>query len=254
MGNIAKRHKYILDTLKKDGFAKVQDLSESLGVSEVTIRKDLRILESKKLLIRNHGSASALSSLITDRHIDEKEKCNIEEKRRIAEAANAILETNDKIIIASGTTLLTFANHIDIQKHLTAITSSVKVSLTLCYHPNIEVVQLGGNLRKNSVSVVGHYAEQILSTLSCNKLFIGVDGIDLNYGLTTSNMNEAYINQKMIEVSDKVIVLTDSSKFGQRGFCKICDFDNIHHIITDTNAPAHMVELIREKGIEVTLV
>ena len=67
-------------------------------------------------------------------------------------------------------------------------------------------------------------------------------------------MNEAYINQKMIEVSDKVIVLTDSSKFGQRGFCKICDFDNIHHIITDTNAPAHMVELIREKGIEVTLV
>lgn len=254
MGNIAQRHKYILDQLKKEGFVKVQDLSENLDVSEVTIRKDLRLLESKKLLIRNHGSASALSSLITDRHVDEKEKLYTDEKRRIAEAANNMLEPNDKIIIASGTTLLTFANHIDMQKHLTAITSSVKVTLTLCYHPNIEVVQLGGSMRKNSVSVIGHYAEQILSTLSCNKLFLGVDGIDLNYGLTTSNMNEAYINQKMIEISDKVVVLTDSSKFGQRGFCKICDFNNIHHIITDTNAPAHMVDMIREMGIEVTLV
>lgn len=254
MGNIAQRHKYILDQLKKEGFVKVQDLSENLDVSEVTIRKDLRLLESKKLLIRNHGSASALSSLITDRHVDEKEKLYTDEKRRIAEAANNMLEPNDKIIIASGTTLLTFANHIDMQKYLTAITSSVKVTLTLCYHPNIEVVQLGGSMRKNSVSVIGHYAEQILSTLSCNKLFLGVDGIDLNYGLTTSNMNEAYINQKMIEISDKVVVLTDSSKFGQRGFCKICDFNNIHHIITDTNAPAHMVDMIREMGIEVTLV
>lgn len=254
MSSIAQRHKYILNQLKIEGFVKVQDLSQALNVSEVTIRKDIRLLESKKMLIRNHGSASALSSLITDKHIDEKEKLFSDEKKRIAEAANNLLDVNDKIIIASGTTLLSFANHIDIQKSLTVITSSVKVSLTLCYHPNIEVVQLGGSLRKNSVSVVGHYAEQILNTLSCNKLFIGVDGIDLNYGLTTSNMSEAYINQKMIEVSDKVVVLTDSSKFGQRGFCKICDFNNIHHIITDSHAPMHMVEMIREMGIEVTLV
>ena len=254
MSSIAQRHKYILNQLKIEGFVKVQDLSQALNVSEVTIRKDIRLLESKKMLIRNHGSASALSSLITDKHIDEKEKLFSDEKKRIAEAANNLLDVNDKIIIASGTTLLSFANHIDIQKSLTVITSSVKVSLTLCYHPNIEVVQLGGSLRKNSVSVVGHYAEQILNTLSCNKLFIGVDGIDLNYGLTTSNMSEAYINQKMIEVSDKVVVLTDSSKFGQRGFCKICDFTNIHHIITDSHAPMHMVEMIREMGIEVTLV
>lgn len=254
MASIAQRHKYILNQLKGEGFVKVQELSEALNVSEVTIRKDLRILESKKLLIRNHGSASALSSLITDKHIDEKEKLFASEKKRIAEAANNLLEQDDKIIIASGTTLLAFANHIDTQKALTVITSSVKVSLTLCYHPNIEVVQLGGNMRKNSVSVIGHYAEQILKTLACNKLFIGVDGIDLNYGLTTSNMSEAYINQKMIEISDKVVILTDSSKFGQRGFCKICDFNNIHHIITDSNAPAHMVDMIREMGIEVTLV
>ena len=109
-------------------------------------------------------------------------------------------------------------------------------------------------MRKNSVSVIGHYAENILESLSCNKLFLGVDGIDLDYGLTTSDMSEARINQEMIDAAQKIIVLTDSSKFGKRGFCKICDINKIHHIITDTNAPAHIIDLIRERDIEVTLV
>lgn len=254
MGNIAKRHKFILEQLKIDGYVKVQELSEKLDVSEVTIRKDLKHLESKKMLYRNHGSASSLSSIITDKHIDEKDKIKKEEKIRIAKYANTLLEPNDKIIIASGTTLLTFADEINLDGPITVITSSVKISLALCYKPDIDVIQLGGVMRKNSVSVIGHYAENVLTSLSCNKLFLGVDGIDLDYGLTTSDINETYINQQMIDVSQKVIVLTDSSKFGKRGFCKICDFNRIHHIITDTNAPSHVVDLIREKGIEVTLV
>lgn len=254
MANIDERHKYILEQLKQEGFVRVQELSEKLNVSEVTIRKDLKYLESKKILHRNHGSASNLTSIISDRHIDIKEKLQIEEKTRIGKAANQLLEPNDKIIIASGTTLLAFANAIDVMDNITVLTSSVKVSLALCYNPHIEVVQLGGAIRKNSVSVIGHYAESTLESLSCNKLFIGVDGIDLDNGLSTSDMQEARINQKMIDAAQRIIVLTDSSKFGRRGFCKICDFDKIHHIITDTNAPAHIIEMIREKGIEVTLV
>lgn len=254
MGNIAKRHKFILEQLKKDGYAKVQDLSEQLGVSEVTIRKDLKQLESKKMLYRSHGSASSLSSIISDKHIDVKEKLYMEEKQHIAKAANDLLEPNDKIIIASGTTLFAFANEISTNANLTVITSSVKVSLALCYNPSIEMIQLGGIMRKNSVSVIGHYAENILGSLSCNKLFLGVDGIDLDYGLTTSDMNEARINQQMIDAAQKIIVLTDSSKFGKRGFCKICDISKIHHIITDTNAPSHIIDMFREREIEVTLV
>lgn len=254
MGNIAKRHTYILELLKADGYVKVQELSEALGVSEVTIRKDLKQLESKKLLYRNHGSASSLSSIIEDKHFDEKEKVYQKEKSDIAKAATELLEPNDKIIIASGTTLLAFAKEIHTREPITVITPSVKVSLELCYNPNIEIIQLGGTLRKNSVSVIGHYATNILGDVSCNKLFIGVDGLDLDYGLTTSDMNEARINQVMIEASQKVIVLTDSSKFGKRGFCKICDFNKIHHIITDAGAPSHVIEMIRDKGIEVTIV
>jgi DeoR family transcriptional regulator of aga operon len=254
MANIAERQKIILERLKQHGYVKVNELSRDLNASEVTIRKDLKLLESKKLLQRSHGSASNLTSIISDRHIDVKEKMQIEEKTRIAKAANKLLEPNDKIIIASGTTLLAFANAIDIQDHITVITSSVRVSLSLCYNPYIEIIQLGGTIRKNSVSVIGHYAESTLEGLSCNKLFIGVDGIDLDYGLTTSDMNEAHINQQMIAAAQKIIVLTDSSKFDKRGFSKICDLDSIHHIITDTNAPAHIIKMIQERNIEVTLV
>ncbi len=254
MRNIAKRHKYILEHLKKDGYVKVQDLSLKLGVSEVTIRKDLKELESKKMLYRNHGSASSLSSIISDKHIDVKEKINTEQKIRIAKAAVKLLEPNDKIIIASGSTMTAFANEIIDADNLTIITASVKISLALYHNPNLDVIQLGGSMRKNSASVVGYYAENILKSLSCNKLFLGVDGIDLDYGLTTSNLGEASINQQMINAAHEIILLTDSSKFGKRGFCKICDINKVNHIITDTGAPANIIDLIREKEIKVTLV
>ncbi|MFV0590805.1 MAG: DeoR/GlpR family DNA-binding transcription regulator [Draconibacterium sp.] len=254
MRNIAQRHKIILNELEKKGFVKVQELSKKLNVSEVTIRKDLKELEERRLLYRNHGSASQLSSLINDRHIDEKAKVQVEEKSRIADAANLLLKKNDRIIIASGTTLLRFAQQITFPEPITVITSSVKVSLTLSYKPNIEVIQLGGSLRQSSASVVGPHAEGFLNDLTCNKLFIGADGIDLDFGITTSNLDEAYLNKFMIKAAQEVIVLADSSKFGKRGFGKICDMHQIQRIITDKNAPQNAVAMIREKGIEVDMV
>ena len=109
-------------------------------------------------------------------------------------------------------------------------------------------------MRKSSASVIGPEAENFLNDLSCNKLFIGIDGLDLDFGLTTSNIGEAHLNQVMMQAAQKIIVLADSSKFGKRGFGKICNLNQVHQIITDTNAPANAVQMIREKGVEVTLV
>jgi len=254
MRNIAQRHKIILNELEKEGYVRVHDMSERLGVSEVTVRKDLKDLEERKLLIRSHGSASQVSSLISDRHIDEKEKVQVNEKLRIAEAAGKLLVKNDRIIIASGTTLLAFAHKIDITEPITVITPSVKISLILSYKPNIEIIQLGGSMRKSSASVIGPYAETLLGEMMCSKLFIGVDGIDLDFGLTTSNIAEAHLNQYMINASQEVIVLADSTKFGKRGFGKICNINQIHRIITDRDAPGNIIQIMREKGIEVTIV
>ena len=243
-----------MNELEKEGFLKVADLSSQLNVSEVTIRKDLKELEGKKLLFRNHGSVSLFSSLTGDRHIDEKEKVQVEEKLRIADAAKTLLKPNDRIIIASGTTVLAFANRITTTEPLTVITPSVKISLSLCYRQNIEVIQLGGSMRRSSASVIGPDAETFLFDLACNKLFLGIDGLDLDFGLTTSNIGEAHLNRVMMKAAQKVIVLADSSKFGKRGFGKICDLENVHRIITDNNAPVSYVQALREKGIEVTLV
>lgn len=112
---------------------------------------------------------------------------------------------------------------------------------------------LGGILRHSSLSVVGKYAENILADFSCSKLFIGVDGIDLDFGITTTNMMEASLNRVMMQTAQKTIVLADSSKFGRRGFSKIADMEDIDHIITDSKIPPSTALRIEEMGIELTI-
>lgn len=255
MKDIGQRRKYILERLKKDDYVKVHELSNILGVSEVTIRKDLKYLEEKKMLLRNHGSASNILSILPERHINEKEKIQVEEKYRIAEFAKGLIEQNDRIIIASGTTTLAFANAISNSVFpFTVITPSIKATLALCRNSQIDIVQLGGSLRKNAASTIGPEAEEPLLNLSFNKLFCGVDGFDLEYGLTTSSIGEAHLHKQMIESSNEIIVLMDSTKFEKRGFCKICNINKIHHVITDKNAPTKIVEQLQENGVKVTLV
>ena len=100
----------------------------------------------------------------------------------------------------------------------------------------------------------GAYAEKILEDFSCSKLFLGVDGIDIEFGLTTTNMMEAQLNRKMIECAQKTIVLADSSKFGKRGFGKICGLEVIEQVITDSGISDHMVTTLEGMGIEITIV
>jgi DeoR family transcriptional regulator of aga operon len=126
--------------------------------------------------------------------------------------------------------------------------------MELLRHPEIEVIQLGGHLRKSSSSVTGPYAEKILEDFSCSKLFLGVDGIDLEFGLTTTNILEAHLNQKMIKTVQKTIVLADSSKFGKRGFGRICGLEEIDEIITDSGVPQHIVKQLEDSGVKVTIV
>ncbi|RQP09882.1 MAG: transcriptional regulator, partial [Parapedobacter sp.] len=138
--------------------------------------------------------------------------------------------------------------------NLTVVTSALNVSVQLIKHPNVEILQLGGILRKSSTSVAGLYAEGILSDFFCSKLFLGVDGIDLEFGLTTTNAQEAHLNRKMMEVSQKVIVLADSTKFGKRGFGRICGIDEVDHIITDNGVSPHTVAALEKRGVKVTVV
>jgi Transcriptional regulators of sugar metabolism len=248
------RHEKIIEILKQNGSVSVSSLTEKLGVSEVTIRKDLSMLEQRKKLHRTHGGAILASPFISDRHVSEKEKQNIDEKQAIGAAAATHITKNDSILIASGTTVLYFAREIEPKSHLTVVTASVNVTSVLSQLKDIDVIQLGGIVRFSSLSVVGPFAEQMLDNFNCSKLFMGVDGIDLSFGLTTTNALEASLNKMMINCCQRLVVLADSTKFGRRGFSKICDLEAVDEIITDDKTPARSIQELEERGIKVTVV
>ncbi|TZF82220.1 DeoR/GlpR transcriptional regulator [Pedobacter sp. BS3] len=252
MLNLIDRHKYILKQLRETGHVNVQNLSAELEVSDVTIRKDLKLLEDKNLLYRTHGGGYMKSPYTSDKPVDEKEHQAKTEKEKIAKEAAKLIDQNDSIIIASGTTVLALARMIKPQQHLTVITSALNVALELSHHQNVEVLQLGGQLRQNSSSVAGMYAELILQDVSCSILFLGVDGIDAA-GLTTTSLAEAHLNQKMMQAAQTTVVLADSSKFGRRGMGKICALDQVQHIITDEGISANTIKLLESNGIKVTI-
>jgi len=134
---------------------------------------------------------------------------------------------------------------------LTVLTSSLRVAIELCNNPNINVIQLGGEVRKSSTSIVGSISEGILKQFSCNKLFLGVDGIDLEFGISTSNAAEAHLNQVMIECADKTVVLADSSKLNKKGFGKIASLDEVDYLITDNGIGEEDRSTLEERGVTV---
>ena len=245
-----ERHALIMDMLIQQNSILVTDLSERLQVSSVTIRKDLTELERAKKLYRSHGRAILINPYINNRNVNVKEKLCIDEKRIIGKVAASMITHDDSILIASGTTVHALARSIEADHKLTVITASLQVSELLSGQENIDIIQLGGMLRHSSLSVVGNYAESILSNFFCSKLFLGVDGIDLDFGITTTDMREANLNQVMMRTAQKTIVLADSSKFGRRGFSKIADMDEIDLIITDTNVQPTVAKRIEEMGID----
>lgn len=254
MNASVKRHQLILQQLQDHKHVEVPELCDALRVSAVTVRKDLKLLEEKGLLFRTHGGASLESPYIKDRPVNEKEQLAVGEKADIARAAAQLIQANESVIIASGTTMLALARAIPAQLPLTVITSALNVSLELLKRPEIEILQLGGYLRHSSSSATGPHAEQVLKEIACSKFFLGVDGIDLDFGLTTTNIGEARLNQQMMQTAQQTIVLADSSKFGKRGFGRICDVEQVAHIITDKHIAPADEKKIKELGIALTIV
>jgi DeoR family transcriptional regulator of aga operon len=254
MINIAERHQFILSKIQAENTLDVQELCKELNVSSVTIRKDLKLLEDKNLLYRTHGGATLKNPYTADRPINEKELLQASEKMKMGQLAASLIEDDDSIIIASGTSVLAMARSIVPKGTLTVITSALNVALELIQKNNIEVIQLGGVLRKSSSSVTGPYAQNVLSSIFCSKLFLGVDGIDLEFGLTTTKASEAQLNRQMIEASQKIIVLADSTKFGRRGFGRICSIEQVDHIITDSGINQQTIEALERLGINLTII
>lgn len=247
-----ERHSEIMDNLLKQGSIQVTELANILQVSSVTIRKDLTDLEKEGKLYRSHGKAILINPFTNNR--TEKEKLNMDEKRLIGMEAAKLITPNDSIVLASGTTIHALARNIHPESRLTVVTASLQVAEDLAPLDTIDLIQLGGLVRHTSLSVVGKYAEMILSGFSFSKLFLGVDGIDLEFGISTTDMREAEINRAMMQTAQKTIVLADSTKFGRRGFAKISNIEDVDMIITDSRLPESTRQQIEAIGIDIVTV
>lgn len=248
-----ERHAIIIDSLMKHERVQVSELAEALEVSAVTIRKDLSELEKQGRLYRSHGHAIKADPYINNRSVIEKETLMPRQKSLIGAKAAELITADDSIILASGTTIHAFARCIRPIHRLTVISASLRATETLGALDNVEIIQLGGILRHSSLSMVGEYAKAPFCECACSKLFLGVDGIDPDFGITTTDIREAELNKVMMHAAQKVIVLADSSKFMRRGFSKIADLSDIDLIITDSGVPQAMRERLEEHGIELLI-
>lgn len=256
MLSIAERHKYILDSLNKHGFVRITDVANELGVTKVTIRKDIKILESKGLLYKVHGSARPANPHVADLDVHVKDNINRDAKRRIAQRAAEMLGETDSIIVASGSTVYAFAEEIKMRMwhHLNIVTPFLRLGVLLNEVENVDVVQLGGAVHKKSLSVSGSEAVRALDDCICSKVFFGVDGIDLEHGITTSTIEEAKLTRRMMEAASQTIVLADSSKFGQRGFGRIGSLEEIDVIVTEAEVSEQMASALEEAGVDLIVV
>lgn len=256
MLSIAERHKYILENLEKYGFIRIADIAEELKVTKVTIRKDVKILESKGLLYKVHGSARPVNPHVADRALDIKSHLNREAKTLIARRAAELIDENDSIMLSAGSTTYALAEYIceeTPQRALNIVTPFLKVSVLMNDMENVRIEQLGGKIHRKSCATLGEGAANSLTDIVCSKFFLGVDGIDPDYGITTSTIEEALLSRKMMSVASKTVVLADSSKFGQHGFGRINSLDEVDVIITDNGIAPQMRKVIAEAGVELII-
>ena len=251
--NTVQRRSLILEKLDGAGQVFVNDLSDLFDVSEVTIRNDLLQLEKKHMLIRARGGAIKANRVSIDHELSEKQKLNLEQKQRIGKKAALLIEDGDTVIIDSGTTTMEMTRNIAPETRLTVITNALNIANYLAKSNNKEVIVPGGFLRKESLSLVGPPAEKSFRNYLSDKLFLGVDGFDIEFGLMTPNIEEANVNQTMIGISQQVIVLADSSKIFKRSLAIICPISKIHTLVTDDGIPPNYKANLEKLGIEVII-
>lgn len=253
MRNTRQRREQILQMLVDQGSVHVSALAPQLGVSAVTIRSDLAAIEAQGLVTRSYGRASLSRPPLQEQSIRQKSVVNSALKERIGARAIQLIQPGDNIIIDSGTTTLTLAHYLRNLKDVTVMTNGLNIAWELADAEGIELMLTGGLLRKQSLSVQGTQAESCLNAYNFDKLFLGVDGCDLQYGVTTHHEAEASLNYKMVERAKKVIVLTDASKFGRVSLHRIVELNRVHTVVTDPGISTEYRDGLQRIGIEVVI-
>jgi DeoR/GlpR family transcriptional regulator of sugar metabolism len=252
----ANRASAILRELRKTGNVTVEALRDRLQVSIATVRRDLQELEDRGLLRRTHGGATQIEPLFYvafrhDRSFQDQIGSFAEEKRRIALAASELISPGDTIALTAGTTTTEIVRSLHTLGGITVVTNTVNVAMELSTRKDIHVFVTGGHLRGDWFSLVGQTAMAALSGLFVDVLFLGVNGIDAERGLTCFNGDEVEINRCMARQAKRKIAVADHSKLGIVANWQICPTEEIELLITDTGAKDKTVAPFLKRGVKV---
>ena len=251
-----KRRLQIVELARKTDEVRVEALSVLFGVSTVTIRNDLAFLEKQGVAVRAYGGALLCESgqPVAERTIADKSVLNTPVKQRIGAMAASLVQPGCRLILDSGTTTLEVARHLRDHQEIVVMPNGMNVANALLEAEGVALLMTGGHLRRKSLSFYGAQADLSLQNYHFDLLFLGVDGIDLERGVSTHHEDEARLNRCMCHVAERIIVVTDSSKFGRLSLHKIIDTRRIHTLITDDAIAAETLAGLRQAGIEVLLV
>ncbi len=248
-----ERQTQILQILARNQRISVAELCETFDISEATARRDLEALAEQGKIQRVHGGAVAIKQAPPEAPLLQRQQEQFFEKQRIGQAAAALVEDGETVFIASGTTTLEVARCLTARQNLTVITNSLPVMNTLANLPGIHLIGIGGLLRQSELSFVGHIAEQAIAELRADKVILGVHALSLEHGLTSDYLPETLTDRAILKIGRQVILVADHTKFDSVSTAFVAPLSSIHHLVTDSAAPAEFIESLRQMGIAVTL-
>jgi DeoR/GlpR family transcriptional regulator of sugar metabolism len=226
------RRRHLLNLLEQVGQLSVSACSDTLGVSEVTIRNDLAVLEREGLLQRTWGGAMLPQQPRLEGAFLARLQEHRAEKERIALAAAAYVQEDDTIFLDASTTAYYIAQQLKERQNLTVITNGMYTALELGPEPTITTIVLGGQVRDDTGSLVGTLSEDMLAKLHVSKGFFSARGLTLAHGLTESTIVESQLKELMIRHVDQVFAVLDASKLGRHALTTFCPVSTIHCLIT----------------------
>jgi DeoR/GlpR family transcriptional regulator of sugar metabolism len=251
-----QRHAYILDRVRTDGGVRVSDLAQELGVSDMTVRRDLDHLDERGLLDKVHGGATAVAEgALSEPGFAVKSGRQQAEKEAIAEAAVRLVEPGTAIALSAGTTTHTLARRLVDLPGITVVTNSVPVAEVLHHGGRTDhTIILTGGVRTPSDALVGPFAVAALRTVHVDLVFMGVHGMDPHSGFTTPNLLEAETNRALVEAGRRLVVVADHTKWGVIGISSIARLDQADVLVTDDGLSTEAHQRLRNEVRELIVV
>lgn len=248
------RHQAIMKIIRQQSSAKVTDLSRSLGVSQVTIRNDLAVLEDAGYIERIRGGAVLKASYsFLSPALAERAQINESAKDRIARRAAEMVVDGDLILLDDSTTTIHMVQHLRARRNLTIVTNGVETALALAQESLHTVILLGGIMHNRGASVVGPLGERNLRDLHIQKAFLSCTGFSLEMGMTQNNLQEAQMKRQMVAAADQVVALVDASKFGKTDLTPFASIDELSHVLTDQAVDSLAINELQRTGVTVTI-